>query len=372
MTRDACGASSARFATGSSRSTWPPSSRTTRPPARRSRCSTARAAAPGSPPACSPSSTPATGPARGRAVLILAHLRLPQGTARLEPMLDDDDPDVRPRRGRRPAARGGPRRRARARPRALQAPARPGARDRAARQPWAVESLLAQLRELDASGERRAAPRVGVARALGHAGDPRAEPAMIELLRRGSLEERISAARALGAVGGSALPARAGARAAPTRPGRCAPRPPRRSARSASSAPCRRSRPCSTTRRGGCARTRAASLRALGAPGTRRSSGRSTTPTATPATGRARRWRMDRVGVRRLHAHAARLIFDTTFVGLLHGAQPRLHGCCCCSARGRISDCVRRRAAARLPRRQPAPSSRCPSRSSRRPTTRSR
>jgi hypothetical protein len=36
-----------------------------------------------------------TGPARGRAVLILSHLRLPEGVTRLERMLDDDDPDVR-------------------------------------------------------------------------------------------------------------------------------------------------------------------------------------------------------------------------------------------------------------------------------------
>ena len=142
------------------------------------------------------------GPARGRAVLILAHLRLPQGTARLEPMLDDDDPDVR-----LVAVAGLP---LAEDPDAVPALVRALSKRRLAPervierlgQPWAVESLLAQLRELDAKGERRAAPRVGVARALGHAGDPRAEPAMIELLRRGSLEERISAARALGAVGG--------------------------------------------------------------------------------------------------------------------------------------------------------------------------
>ncbi|HKG65456.1 MAG TPA: HEAT repeat domain-containing protein [Solirubrobacteraceae bacterium] len=94
------------------------------------------------------------GPARGRAVLILAHLRLPEGVTRLEPMLDDEDPDVR-----LVAVAGLP----------------------LAEDPDAVPALV---------------------RALGHAGDPRAEPAMIDLLQRGSLEERISAARALGAVGG--------------------------------------------------------------------------------------------------------------------------------------------------------------------------
>jgi len=143
-----------------------------------------------------------SGPARGRAVLILAHLRLPQGVTRLEPMLDDDDPDVR-----LVAVAGLP---LAEDPEAVPALVRALSKRRLAPervierlgQPWAVGSLLEQLRELDARGERRAAPRVGVARALGYAGDPRAEPAMIDLLRRGSLEERISAARALGAVGG--------------------------------------------------------------------------------------------------------------------------------------------------------------------------
>lgn len=142
------------------------------------------------------------GPARGRAVLILAHLRLPEDVTRLEPMLDDEDPDVR-----LVAVAGLP---LAEDPDAVPALVRALSKRRLAPervierlgQPWAVESLLEQLRALDASGERRAAPRVGVARALGHAGDPRAEPAMIDLLQRGSLEEQISAARALGAVGG--------------------------------------------------------------------------------------------------------------------------------------------------------------------------
>jgi HEAT repeat protein len=146
--------------------------------------------------------TARSGPARGRAVLILAHLRLPEGVTRLEPMLDDDDPDVR-----LVAVAGLP---LGEDPDAVPALVRALSKRRLAPervierlgQPWAVESLLAQLRTLDESGERRAAPRVGVARALGHAGDSRAEPAMIDLLQRGSLEERISAARALGGVGG--------------------------------------------------------------------------------------------------------------------------------------------------------------------------
>ena len=36
-----------------------------------------------------------SGPARGRAVLVLSHLRLRDGVTGLEPMLDDDDVDVR-------------------------------------------------------------------------------------------------------------------------------------------------------------------------------------------------------------------------------------------------------------------------------------
>jgi HEAT repeat protein len=141
-------------------------------------------------------------PARGRTVLLLSRLRLPGQVGPLERMLDDDDPDVR-----LASAAGLP---------LAHDPEAVGALIKALSyrrlepervierigQPWAVDSLLAALERLDAAGERRAAPRVGVARALGMAGDPRAEPALIDLLRRGSLEERISAARALGEVGG--------------------------------------------------------------------------------------------------------------------------------------------------------------------------
>jgi HEAT repeat protein len=143
-----------------------------------------------------------SGPARGRAVLILAHLRVPETVARLERMLDDADPDVRlVTVAGLPLAED---------PDAVDALVRALSRRRLAPervierlgQPWAVDQLLESLRRLDAHGERRAAPRVGVARALGVAGDRRAEPALARLLRRGSLEERISAARALGSVGG--------------------------------------------------------------------------------------------------------------------------------------------------------------------------
>ena len=142
------------------------------------------------------------GPNRGRAVLILTHLRLPDGVARLEHMLDDKDPDVRlvtcaglPLSHETEAVDA----LVRALSRRSLAPERVIER---LGQPWAVESLLSALRQLDESGERRSAPRVGIARALGVAGDQRAEPALVRLLATGNIEERISAARALGGVGG--------------------------------------------------------------------------------------------------------------------------------------------------------------------------
>jgi HEAT repeat protein len=140
--------------------------------------------------------------ARGRAVLILARLRVPGHVDRLEHMLDDDDADVRlVTCAGLPLARD---------PEAVEALIHALSHRRLAPerviehlgQPWAVDALLDVLSALDEAGERRAAPRVGIARALGVAGDPRAEPALIRLLRSGNLEERISAARALGTIGG--------------------------------------------------------------------------------------------------------------------------------------------------------------------------
>lgn len=139
---------------------------------------------------------------RGRAVLILTRLRVPGRVERLERMLDDEDPDVRlVTCAGIPLAQD---------PEAVTALIRALSHRRLAPErviehlgrPWAVDSLLDTLGALDASGERRSAPRVGIARALGLAGDPRAEPALLRLLRTGILEERISAARALGTIGG--------------------------------------------------------------------------------------------------------------------------------------------------------------------------
>jgi len=141
-------------------------------------------------------------PARGRAVLILSHLRIPGHIGSLGRMLDDDDPDVR-----LATCAGLPLVHDQEAVDALilalshrhLAPERVIER---LGQPWAVDALLEELRILDKIGERRSGPRVGVARALGMTGDPRAEPALIGLLRGGDIEERISAARALGEVGG--------------------------------------------------------------------------------------------------------------------------------------------------------------------------
>jgi HEAT repeat protein len=139
---------------------------------------------------------------RGRAVLILGHLRVAGRVGPLEAMLDDKDPDVRLATvAGLPLAHDDEAVGAlvRALSRRQLAPERVIER---VGQPWAVGALLDALRALDEAGERRAAPRMGVARALGVAGDRRAEPALIELLRHGVTEERISAARALGSVGG--------------------------------------------------------------------------------------------------------------------------------------------------------------------------
>jgi HEAT repeat protein len=139
---------------------------------------------------------------RGHAVLILAHLRWPGRINRLEDMLGDPDGDVR-----LVACAGLPlSREAQAVDALVRALARrevtPERVIEQLGQPWAVEPMLAALRGLDATGERRTAPRVGLARALGVTGDRRSEPALLTLLDRGREEERISAARALGAVGG--------------------------------------------------------------------------------------------------------------------------------------------------------------------------
>jgi HEAT repeat protein len=141
-------------------------------------------------------------PARGRAVLVLAHLRRPGHIGSLGRMLDDDDPDVR-----LATCAGLPLVHDQEAVDALIVALshRHLAPERVIERlgfPWAVDPLLEELRVLDEIGERRSGPRVAVARSLGMTGDSRAEPALIDLLRQGHVEERISAARALGEIGG--------------------------------------------------------------------------------------------------------------------------------------------------------------------------
>jgi HEAT repeat protein len=137
---------------------------------------------------------------RGRSVLVVSRLRLPDTAERLAPLLTDPDPDVR----LTVCAGLGATKDPRVVPGLLDALAdgllqservieRIGA-------PWAVDALLEEL-------ENRLAPGADVrvvaaiARALGAAGDPRAESALLGLFVRGSEEQRISAGRALGAIG---------------------------------------------------------------------------------------------------------------------------------------------------------------------------
>lgn len=138
---------------------------------------------------------------RGRAVLVLGRLRLPEGEALLEPLIADRDPDVRLAAvaaiamAETPAA-------AHALVRALvEDHITPERVIERLAQPWAVDVLLAALAHPATDGEGRGSPRVSIARALGLAGDGRAEPALERLLRGGSDEERVSAARALGQIG---------------------------------------------------------------------------------------------------------------------------------------------------------------------------
>jgi HEAT repeat protein len=76
---------------------------------------------------------------------------------------------------------------------------------------WAVETILMVLDEAGGDRSRGATGggtrllqrpiRAWLARALGLAADPRAQPALLAILREGDAEERVSAARALGSAG---------------------------------------------------------------------------------------------------------------------------------------------------------------------------
>jgi HEAT repeat protein len=141
---------------------------------------------------------------RGRAVMLVSRMQLPNGPPLLRPMLEDRDPDVRLAAGDglalfrdEPAVR--------ALVSAIDNSRLPT--ERVVERldgPWAVEPLLAVLDEFRAHGAQDTGARVGVIRALGLIGDPRAEGVLLEVLVEGALEERISAARALGSAGGAA------------------------------------------------------------------------------------------------------------------------------------------------------------------------
>jgi HEAT repeat protein len=139
--------------------------------------------------------------ARGRSVLVLSRLRLPDTAARLRPLLADPDPDVRLTVCGGLGATEDPH----VVPALLDALAdgllQPERVIERIGAPWAVDALLdVRYDRLDAGGDD-AGVVAAIARALGAAGDPRAESALLAAFVRGSEEQRISAGRALGAIG---------------------------------------------------------------------------------------------------------------------------------------------------------------------------
>jgi HEAT repeat protein len=151
---------------------------------------------------------------RARAALLLTRPGIPAVVDRIVPLLGDPDPDVRLvacsglARAATPDA-------AESLIWGLVAHVLPPERiiERLGA-PWAVETILAALREGPTPVSEvlaAAAPRgeeveldASLARALGLARDPRAAAALASLLDRDSVEVRISAARALGRVGETA------------------------------------------------------------------------------------------------------------------------------------------------------------------------
>ncbi len=138
---------------------------------------------------------------RGRALLLLTRLRLPDSVTDLGRMLHDPDPDVRLTACAGIATSRDPR----GVPALLDALAhgwlQPERVIERIGEPWAVDALLDALRLRAAAPERDTRTIIGIVRALGSAGDRRAEPVLLGLLAGGEGEERISAARALGAIG---------------------------------------------------------------------------------------------------------------------------------------------------------------------------
>lgn len=143
---------------------------------------------------------------RGLAALLLGQLTLPGAAELIEPLLGDDDGDVRISAA---GALSGIADDAAARAlvaalvRGVIAPERVVERLAGS---WAVPTLLTAL----SSTQQPPTVRSWMARALGLAGDPRAEPTLLRMLIAGSDEERTSAARALGRCGSAASAAALG------------------------------------------------------------------------------------------------------------------------------------------------------------------
>lgn len=140
---------------------------------------------------------------RGQAAIVLARLRAPHADMLIAPLLRDRDADVRLAVAGSLAWLGSDAA-AEALLDALRERALPPERlvERLGAA-WAVLPVIEELhRALDQPS--RSTTREWLARALGLAGDRRAEAPLIELLCVGAQEERISAARALGACGGPA------------------------------------------------------------------------------------------------------------------------------------------------------------------------
>jgi HEAT repeat protein len=135
---------------------------------------------------------------RGIAALVVGHLRLDGAATDLAPLLDDPDGDVKlvaagalGRLAHGPAAR--------ALVGALAAGKLPTERviERLGG-PWATPAILAAF---TAAGPEQALLRASLARAIGLAGDVRAEPALLGLLVAETVDERAAAARALATCG---------------------------------------------------------------------------------------------------------------------------------------------------------------------------
>jgi HEAT repeat protein len=137
---------------------------------------------------------------RGRAVVLMGHLRLPSRLSAIEPLLLDPDPEVRLAAARGIAAS-----------RSLDGvlPLLRALRDEAVPaeriieligRPWTVSALLLVLESAEFSSLRGE-----IAEALGLARRPIAAEALHALLETGHDEERVRACRALGRIGGSGV-----------------------------------------------------------------------------------------------------------------------------------------------------------------------